>query len=416
MARIMKSIYQPVEPQKRIEILDILRGFVLLGILFDNIMYFSAYKFMPYDELSLFPTYGADEFLYQFLNIFVKGKFYRIFAILFGAGCFLQFSKSVNISDFKNVYRRRLLILLSMGMIHSLIWSGDILFMYALAGFILVLFRNFKTTNILRLSVIFLLFFILTDLILLLFSQGTSNPYNSPGVSLAHTNFPDMKPAEIMSIFRNGNIADVFKLNIHNLIWKWMSKFPSGSFTTTLGLFILGYYLASTKFFTGYIKSKKLLVISLAAGIICTFSAKWTGGSITLFPPILSNTFYYKTILYAGQLSLSLFYMSFIANIAGTAIGKRISEFLKPVGRMALSNYIFQTLICIIIFYNFGFNLIGTIGLVYIIGIAILIQIAQILLSRIWLKYYRFGPMEWIWRSLTYKKRIQNRNVSDLVT
>jgi uncharacterized protein len=405
----MKTIYQPIEPQQRIEILDLLRGFALLGILFDNILYFSGYKFMPYDELSLFPTYGADENLYQFLNIIIKGKFYRIFAILFGAGCFLQFNKYVNNSNFKKVYRRRLFILLIIGLIHSLIWSGDILFMYALAGFVLILFHNFNKTNILRLSVVFLLFFILSDLILFFSYQGTTNPYNSTSVSLAHTNFPDMKPAEVMHIFRNGNIAEVFKLNIHNLVWKWMSKFPSGSFTNTLGLFLLGYYLASTKFFTEHIKSKKLLIVSLVTGIICTFVAKWTGGSTTKFPPILSNTFYYKTMLYSGQLSLSLFYMSLIANIAGTARGRHILECLKPVGKMALSNYLFQTLMCIIIFYNFAFNLIGTIGLVFIIGIAILLLVVQILLSKIWLKYYRFGPMEWIWRSLTYKKRIHNR-------
>ena len=381
----------------------------MLGILFDNILYFSGYKFMPYEQLSLFPTYEADENLYQFIDFVIKGKFYRIFAILFGAGCFLQFNKSVNMSNFKEVYRRRLLILLIIGIIHSLIWSGDILLMYALAGFVIVLFHDFRKTTILRLSVIFLLFFILSDLIFFLFYQGTTNPYSSPSVSLAHTNFPDMKPAEVMYIFRNGNISEVFNLNTHNLVWKWMSKVPSGAFTNTLGLFLLGYYLASTKFFTERIKSKKLLVVSLVTGIVCTSVAKWTGGSTTQFPPILSNTFYYKTMLYSGQLSLSLFYMSLIANIAGTAIGRHRSEFLKPVGKMALSNYFFQTMICIIIFYNFGFNLIGAIGLIFIMAIAILVLIIQIHFSKIWLRYFKFGPMEWIWRSLTYKKRIQNR-------
>lgn len=401
--------FQPVELQNRIEIIDLLRGFALLCIIFDNIMYFSGYKFMPFNELQLFNTFTLDEKLYQILNIVIKGKFYRIFAILFGAGFYLQFSTNNNNSNFIKIYRRRLYILLIIGIIHSFIWSGDILLMYSLAGFILITFRNKENKNILRFLIAFLLFFILSDLIALFFYQGSTHSFDSVIASSAHTNFPDMKPVEVMNTFRNGNILDIFSLNFHNLVWKWLSKMPSGSFTNTIGLFFLGYYLASNNFFTVHIKSKKLLFFSLLAGIICTFSARWIGGSATRFPPDLSNTLFYKTLLYAGKLSLSIFYMSLIANIAARTSGRMFLNYLKPVGRMALTNYLCQTVLLIIIFYNFGFNLIGKFGLIFTVGIAILILILQIVVSNIWLKYYRYGPLEWMWRCLTYKKRINIR-------
>ena len=98
-----------------------------------------------------------------------------------------------------------------------------------------------------------------------------------------------------------------------------------------------------------------------------------------------------------------------VFKIVQTAVGKRILEYLKPVGRMALTNYIFQTIVLIIIFYNVGFDLFGRTDLFVTVGIGILILVSQIVMSHIWLQHYRFGPLEWVWRSLTYKRRINIR-------
>ena len=102
-------------------------------------------------------------------------------------------------------------------------------------------------------------------------------------------------------------------------------------------------------------------------------------------------------------------YIIFIYKIIQTSIGKRILKYLIPMGRMALSNYLFQTIIMIVIFYNYGFNLFGKIGLITTTGIAILILVLQIICSNIWLRHFKFGPLEWLWRSLTYKQRIKIR-------
>jgi len=101
--------------------------------------------------------------------------------------------------------------------------------------------------------------------------------------------------------------------------------------------------------------------------------------------------------------------ITFIYKIIQTSIGKRILKYLIPMGRMALSNYLFQTIIMIVIFYNFGFNLFGKIDLITTTGIAMLILVLQIIFSNIWLRHFRFGFFEWLWRSLTYKKSIKIR-------
>jgi uncharacterized protein len=183
---------------------------------------------------------------------------------------------------------------------------------------------------------------------------------------------------------------------------------PSGQIFTLFGIFLLGYYLASTGFFTEKSKPTSLLIISLIIGLLATISARMMGGSLYRFPPTLSNILF-KFLLIAGQIFLCMFYITVIYKIVQTSIGKRILKYLIPMGRMALTNYLSQTIIMIVIFYNFGFNLFGRVGLIQTMGIAILILAGQIILSNIWLRYFKFGPLEWLWRSLTYKKMIQIR-------
>ncbi len=400
---------QPIEPKQRIEILDILRGFALLGIIFMNMGFFSGYVFMPFDDLKQITDFQLDEKLYSFLNIVVTGKFYTLFSILFAVGFYIQFEKNKEDSiSFLRTYRRRLFLLLLIGFLHSLIWFGDILLAYSIFGFILILFRNVKSKNLILWSLLFLLFPFLIDLSLLPFSETLSSASSEKATAIAHVQYPDMTVEAVINTFQNGSIVDIFFLNIHNLVWKYLGYIPSGGYFKFLGIFLLGYYLASIDFFTKKPKSTLLLITSLIVGLLATFSAKMIGGSPFMFPSTPLNILY-KLLALAGQIFMCIFYITSISKIVQTSIGRRAFKYLIPVGRMALSNYLFQTTIMIIIFYNFGFNLIGKIGLLPTAGIAILILVSQIIISHIWLRHYRFGPLEWIWRSLTYKKRVNIR-------
>lgn len=407
---------RPIEPKQRIEILDILRGFALLGIIFMNMAFFSGYVFMPFDELKQITNFELDEKLYSFLAFIVAGKFYTLFSILFAVGFYIHYEKNkANAIIFLKTYRRRLFFLLLIGLLHSLIWFGDILFTYSIFGFILILFRNAKSRNLMRWALFFLLFPLLIDLCLLPFSGAFSSASPEKTTTIAHVQYPDMTVEAVIRTFQNGSIADIFVLNIHNLVWKYLAYIPSGGYFKFLGIFLLGYYLASIKMFTKQSKSTLLLIFSLTVGLLSTISAKIIGGSSYMFPSTPLNILY-KLLVLAGQIFMCIFYITSVIKIVQTSIGRRAFRYLIPVGRMALSNYLFQTLIMIIIFYNFGFNLIGKIGLLHTSGIAIIILVSQIILSKIWLRHFKFGPMEWIWRSLTYKKWINIRypnNYSD---
>jgi uncharacterized protein len=401
--------FTPIEPKQRIEILDILRGFALLGIIFNNMQYLSGYAFTPFDTLKQIINFQLNENLYHLLDIVITAKFYTLFSFLFATGFYIQLSKHTEDStDFLKTYRRRLFILLVLGAIHGLVWFGDILFSYAIIGFILILFRNVKPKNLLRWSICILLLPFLIDLALLPFFQTSATISSNSTTPIVHVSYPDMTPEVVINTYQNGSVADIFLLNFHNLIWINLGHLPSGQIFTLFGIFLLGYYLASTGFFTDISKPKSLLIISLIIGLLATLSARMLGGSLYRWPPTLSNTLF-KFLLLIGQIFLCMFYITIIYKIVQTSIGKRILKYLIPMGRMALSNYLSQTLIMIVIYYNFGFNLFGRIGLIQTTGIAILILVLQIIISNIWLRHFRFGPIEWLWRSLTYKKRIKIR-------
>jgi len=402
-------VLAPTDPKQRIEILDILRGFALSGIIFNNMQYLSGYAFTPFTTLKEIINLQLNENLYHFLDIIITAKFYTLFSFLFATGFYIQFSRhSEDSTEFLKTYRRRLFILLVIGIVHSLIWFGDILFSYAVIGFILILFRNIHPKKLLPLSICILLLPYLIDLAVLPFfhTSATIGIHNS--APLVHVSYPDMTPLSVITTYQNGSIADIFLLNFHNLIWKYLGYFPSGQYFTLFGIFLLGYYLASVGFFKEKSKSTLLLIISLFVGILATFSARMLDGSLYQWPPTLSNIFF-KFLLLTGQIFLCIFYITIIYKTVQTSIGNRILKYLIPMGRMALSNYLFQTIIMIAIFYNFGFNLFGKIGLITVTGIAIFILILQIIFSNIWLRYFKFGPFEWLWRSLTYKKRIKIR-------
>jgi uncharacterized protein len=406
--------FTPIDPKQRIEILDILRGFALLGIIFNNMQYLSGYAFTPFDTLKQIINFQRNEDVYHLLDILVTAKFYTLFSFLFATGFYIQLSRHREESaDFLKIYRRRLFILLVIGTVHGLIWFGDILFSYAIIGFILILFRNVKSKNLLRWSICILLLPFLIDLALLPFFQTSAAINFNTTTPIVHVHYPDMTPEAVIHIYQNGSVAEIFLLNFHNLIWINLGHLPSGQIFTLFGIFLLGYYLASTGFFTKKSKPILLFIISLIIGLLATISARVLGGSLYRWPPTFPNILF-KFLLLTGQIFMCFTYILFICKIVQTSRGKRILKYIIPMGRMALSNYLFQTIIMIVIFYNYGFNLFGRIGLIQTTGIAILIVVMQIIISNIWLRHFRFGPFEWLWRSLTYKKWIKIRY--DIVT
>ena len=151
----MAQTIAPVAGKNRLEILDIVRGFAIFGIVIANIQSWSGYKFVPFELLETLPFYDYNQTLKYLFMFFIDTKFYTLFSLLFGIGFYLQFNKYRDKQDsFMQTYRRRLGFLIMFGAIHSFFWSGDILLIYGAVGLVFVLFRNLEPKKILFLSII----------------------------------------------------------------------------------------------------------------------------------------------------------------------------------------------------------------------------------------------------------------------
>jgi uncharacterized protein len=391
----------PSKGSERVEVIDALRGFAILGILLANIMSYSGFKFLPLDEIRNLPSFGTDLLIYKLNAIFVDTKFYTIFSLLFGIGFFFQFNKNRNNQhDFMKIYYRRLIFLMVFGLIHMFFWSGDILFIYALVAFVFVQFRNLKPKTLLIISAVSFITPLFIDIAMLYINPG----YMVPDAKLALKTYVDLSPREISATFSNGSFWDMFHLNMHNLKWRWFDLLPSGRFFKVFSFFILGFYLMDTKYFLTKAFSKSLLALYLIVGLTLTLISKLVvGGSMGHFPSDW-NDILYKLLFSFGQVNLAFAYISILTMMYNSPLGKKLMVGLKFVGRMSFSSYLMQTMIGIIIFYPYAFGLFNKYSLWQIELMAILIYMLQVLFAKVWLKYFSFGPLEWIWRCLTYGK------------
>lgn len=393
--------------KQRIEVIDALRGFAILGIILANIFSWSGIKFMPITELKLFPSFEIDLFVYHLNGILIDTKFYTIFSLLFGIGFYLQFNKNRNNqADFMSIYYRRLGFLLLFGAIHTFFWSGDILAIYAIVGFIFVQFRNLKPKTMLILGSIAFVTPLFIDMIMLNVAPG----YMVPPEKLALKTYIDLSPAEVTEPFRNGSFWDVIQMNFHNVKWRYFDLLPTGRLFKIFAFFMLGFYLMATNYFVEKAYSKMRLFFYILIGLSFTIIAKSDDvhGSMANFPSDWNNILY-KFLFSFGQLNLAFAYVSILTIAYKSALGKKLMIGLKYVGRMSFSSYLSHTIFGILIFYPFAVGIYGSLSLWQVEVLAIAIYITQVFMAKVWLKYYSFGPLEWLWRSLTYGKILANR-------
>jgi uncharacterized protein len=389
----------PVLKKNRIEILDVIRGFAIFGILIANIQSWSGYKFIPFEHMATLPYYDYNELLHYLFLFFIDTKFYSLFSILFGIGFYLQFNKQrQNQAPFMKTYRRRLLFLMLFGAIHSFFWSGDILFIYGAVGLVFVNFRNLEPKTLLKLSIFLYFSWLIYDTIIALyFPQMLNYEYT------AYKTYPDIAPQDLVAIFQNGTFYEVLQANWHNLYYRYVDLIPSGRLTKVLALFLFGFYLMSIDYFRTYAKSKKLFFTYAILGIFFTYIAYAVGGSMASFSHDMKNVAY-KALAVTGQIFLALSYVSALTILDANKFFKKFFHLFAQVGRMSFTSYLMHTVFGYLIFYPFFGGLFGTMGLVEISLLALFLYVVQIIFSYIWLKYFSFGPLEWVWRCLTYGK------------
>ncbi|RDC66233.1 DUF418 domain-containing protein [Adhaeribacter pallidiroseus] len=407
---------QPTLPNERYQLLDVLRGFALLGVLIANMATLSGYAFLSEDAKQAFRSYTIDHFVNSFHLLWIDGKFYSLFSMLFGIGFGLQLQRSLTTNtNFKSLFRRRLLILLFLGLCHAIfLYPGDILTVYALLGFVLLLFRNFSNINLLRVAFILLLLPLVQYAIIW-------------AVHLAHPPVP--KPAgprmldQMIRMFRTGSYLDIIKANIGGLIFgRYPDLFFTGRFFKVLAMFLIGFYVALNKIYAQVPEYrslfKKVILWGLIIGIPCNLVLA-TIVNISDYKE-LKPLGIIQPLAYAyGIPALCLSYAAIIALLYDKPAWKKRLAFFAPVGQLALTNYLLQSLICVFIFKSYGFALEAQVGPTQLLLIALAIYSLQVFLSHSWVRYFRFGPAEWLWRSLTYrawqpfrKNQISNQSIA----
>ncbi|MDR2915699.1 MAG: DUF418 domain-containing protein [Tannerella sp.] len=388
--------------KERYIILDFLRGIALLGICLANFPEFALYTFQSPDVVAAMPTAGIDTVVKYFQYIFIDGKFYTLFSLLFGIGFSIILSNSVrNNRNGLRIFYRRMTVLLLIGLFHLLcLWAGDILILYAFLGFFLPLFRNASDKKLLIYAVVLLLFPVLIDACITLFGWNLSAPviratqYFHGKAGITEKNFP-------IWLAEANSYADVLRFNLAGAFIRMQEFIDGNRAFKVMGLFLIGFYIGKKRIYANpedYKKSlRKIRNIGFMVGLPLSILYAWN--AMNGSPSGLAGS----SVLYAiSVFPLSFAYISAICLFYIKKKDRRIFNVMAAPGRMALTNYMMQSVFGIIIFYGIGFGLGAKVGLVYVELIALAVYLVQIVYSYVWLHYLRFGPMEWGWRMLTY--------------
>lgn len=395
---------QPVQTSERILALDFLRGFAILGILIMNIQSFSmpgaAYMNpMAYGDLS-----GANKWVWILSHIFADQKFMTIFSILFGAGIIMMTQKAMErTGKSAGLHYRRTFWLLLIGLLHAhIIWYGDILVPYALCALFVYLFRNARPTTLLIVGILF----VSAHTLLYWFFGTTMEHWPAEGLEQAKLSWvPGLETmqAEIAAV--TGSLSEQIGHNSASATFLETFVFLSIFLWRAGGLMLIGMGLYKWGVLTGK-RSKRFYSRGLILGFLIGIPIILYG----LYRNFNADfSFEYSMYIgsqynYWGSLFVAYAFICLVMLIARSRVFPWLKDRLAAVGQMALTNYIMQSVICILIFYGIGFGLFGTVDRMGQIGIVLGVWILQIAWSRPWLKKFRFGPLEWLWRSLTYMK------------
>lgn len=408
----------PVSQKDRIHYLDILRGMAILFIFLANIPIFSGTAFYS-DEKSLsFATSSLDHIMEILAYAFVDGKFYSIFSILFGIGFVIQYNSVMRSGrSFVPFFTRRMLGLLLIGSIHLfLIWLGDILTLYALLGLMLIWFRNFNDKRLLVwagilliLPVLHWLFMYSTNLFYPHWLYRTFDQYaEAQGMILKDWMGIGIATLDPIDYFALTNFSQFMAITIGAPMLRFADLLMDGRFFKVLALFLIGIWAGRQILDKNILQNRKLLVKIAVWGFVIGLPMN-AFRTVIQFNSLNGDfwTFLSYVTYAGGVVPLACSYSAAIALIVFSR--QRLLIWFAPVGRMALSNYLFQTIIAITIFYGIGFNYLASFGYSIIVIIALAIFLWQIAFSMIWLHYFRYGPVEWIWRQMTYRKWIPLR-------
>lgn len=389
---------------QRINALDVLRGFAVLGILVMNIQTFSMPMAAYLNPSAYGSLEGINGAVWAISHLLTDQKMMALFSMLFGAGIVLFCERADAAGrSVAGLHYRRNVWLMVFGVLHGyLLWYGDVLFLYALCAFLLYPLRNKSARTLIKLAIVFLS----VSSLMYVFS-GVGMQY-MPEEELAAQILPMWQPstdqvaAEIAGYQGNWSTQMTVRVpmtqEMHGFaLFLWGFWRAGGMMLLGMALFKIGVITAQAdvRIYQRLILAAALLGLPLIiGGMVWNFRNEWA----------LSSMFIGAQFNYWGSVLVSLGWMSLLILALQKNALTSLTNRLAAVGRMAFSNYIMHTLICGFIFYGHGLGLFGQVErwgqLLIVLGIWAL----QLWLSPIWLRHFRFGPLEWLWRSLTYWK------------
>lgn len=393
------SAMTPVRPGARIEVVDILRGFSVLGILLVNMLSFAGYR------VSLQEMEPLNRAVVLFIKFIAQAKFYTLFSFLFGWGMAIQMRRAAQRGTrFVPLYARRLFILLLIGLVHAvLIWNGDILVTYALLGFPLLLFRKRSGRTLLVAVAVCML------IPILLSTPGPAGAFCEAYDRVTEGYRREMVVGYQAGVYSEGNYVEATLQRLRELRHGYSQLLFWA--THVFGMFLLGLYVGRRKILQNISAHLPLFRQVMWGGLTLGVACNLVFVAATASPSLVPSSCYELATRGArtvGGPALCLFYVSAIvllvhgnARTASVRWRERLAP-LAPVGRMALSNYLLQSVVCTLIFYGYGLGLYGKLGPAITLILTLAIYRVQVGLSAWWLDRYRFGPVEWVWRSLTY--------------
>jgi len=417
----------PVDLTQRLTSIDVLRGIAVLGILAVNIFMLAQPSVMFMVPKALGDPGTLDMVIWSVVYVVFYQKFLAIFSMLFGAGLILMAGRAEAAGrSFRGVWYRRLLWLLLIGLIHAyFIWWGDILFSYAICGLVLYRLRNWSPRRLIIVGS-------LACLVVVPFSLGMSY-----GIGYIRTAAEEAdiaveqgnEPTDTQRMWRD-TWAEVERQTSHSEAIEADIDTHRGGYLDVLGVRAVQAIMAQTVILAGFVfwRAVGLMLIGMALMKLALFSAGrsrryYLGmliigyaigflidgyGAISLF----EHNFDFGTVIgvvgsynYIGSVFTAFGHIALVMLIIKSGRLKRLTARLAAVGRMALSNYLMHSVVFTIVFYGYGFGLYGAMDRAGLALCVVAMWLLQVYLSPWWLGHFRYGPVEWLWRSLTYRKR-----------
>lgn len=399
----------PVAPRHRIAIIDVLRGIAVLGIFLINMPLYvaPASAFFEWEQNALWPA-AADRLILLILSVFAQGKFYTIFSFLFGVGFGVQMIRAAehHSPDFLPRYIRRLITLLAIGLLHfTLVWWGDVLHIYALLGFLLILLRHAPDRTLL-LTATGLTAFPFAGMLIggtVEHFQKNQRPEEWRRKREAAREKSRKELHESIQIKSNGSFSQILQYRLQRdgarlgVEVGWSSELFAG--------FVVGYWAARRRILQEPRKHLRFLKALAWIGLPASLSVAIVHVGWGYLHPGQQQPLWR---VYTGAINEFLARPAIAAGYVAIVLLMPIQSWMfnfAAVGRMALTNYLFQSLVFTSIANSYGYGMFGQIQPSQGVVLCIIFFVLQLILSIQWLRHFRYGPAEWLWRSLTYGMR-----------